>query len=45
MCGKLKKEGEVLSQLPFNLPDFIHLVVSQMGTCLGFSFFSFKVYI
>lgn len=45
MCAKLKEEGEVLSQLPFKLPDFIHLVVSQMGNRLLFSFFSFKVYI
>jgi len=45
MHRKLKEEGEVFSQLPINLPDFINLVVSQMVHCLGLSFFRFKVYI
>lgn len=45
MCGKLKEEGEVFSQLPVKLLDFIHLAVSQIDTCPGWSFFSIRVYI
>lgn len=45
MCGRLKEEAEVFSQLSPNLSDFIHLAVSEMDTCLELDFFSFKVYI